>query len=224
MKHKVYLSLLFIVCSFRFAVGQTYNWGSISDTTKHIASVNLAWEYTAIAGVNYSYKLSVKMPVLLQTGISIPFGKIIMDDFKSNIGLGTKLLNKKSFNSIFTLNAIYKRYRNELVNLNQVGVDIKTINGFYKPKWFVATELGLELGLSTHLKHSAIYKQNIYADVQDGWYKPLSAGILQYGIQTGYSFKQSDLIFGIGFYESISSSVNVLIPYYTSIRYNLKIN
>ncbi len=223
MKHKISLSLLFLFLSFHSAIGQTYNWGSITDSTKHIAGVNLGWEYAAIVSVNYSYRLLVEKPIFLQTGFSIPFGKNVMDDFKLNVGLGGQLYSKKNFNSIFTLNAIYKGYANELVTMNQIGLEIKTINGIYKSRWFVATEIGLALGLSTHFKHSETYKQNIYSDVQDGWYKPLSAGIMNFGLQTGYSFKQSDLIFKIGYYKTITSSINVLIPYYVTLGYNLKI-
>ncbi len=223
MKHKIYLSLLCVVLSFHFATGQTYNWGSITDSSKHIAGATLGWEYSAIAGVNYNYKLPVKMPVFIQTGLSMPFGKNVVDDFKSNLGLGGQLYNKNNFHSIFALNTIYKRYANELVTLNQVGLDFKTTNGIYKSRWFVATEIGLELGLSTHFKHSKTYKQNIYSDVQDGWYKPLSAGILNFGVQTGYSFQESDLIFRIGYFKTITSSANVLIPYYVTLGYNLKI-
>lgn len=223
MKNKNILSLIFTVFSFHFVIGQTYNLGSITDSTKHIAGANIGWEYAAIVGLNYSYKLPIKMPVFVQTGFSIPFGKNVVDDFKSNIGLGGKLYNKKNFHSVLTLNVLYKRYSSELVTMNQVGLDIKTLNGFYKPKWFVATEIGLELGLSTHFKHSETYKQNIYAEVKDGWYKPLSAGIMSFGVQGGYSFKQSDLIFRIGYFKTITSSVNALIPYYVTLGYNLKI-
>jgi hypothetical protein len=223
MKHKIYLSLLFFFLSFHFAIGQTYNWGTLNDSTKHIAGANFGWEYAAIAGVNYSYRLPIKIPVFLQSGLSFPFGKKFLDDFKANIGLGGQVYENKNFHSLLTLNTIYKRYTNELVTLNQVGLDIKTINGFYKPNWFVATEIGLDLGLSTHFRHSETYKQNIYADVQDGWYKPISAGIMNFGVQSGYSFRQSDLIFRIGYFKSITSNVNALIPYYVTLGYNLKI-
>jgi len=223
MKHKFFLSLLSTAFTMHFAFAQTYNWRSISDSTKHIAGVNLGWEYSAIAGVNYSYKLPFKIPVFVQAGFSIPFGKSVADDFKSNVGWGGQLYYKKSFYSILTFNAQYKRYASELVTLNQIGLDMKAINGIYKPRWFVATEIGLELGLSTHFKHSETYKQSIYSNVQDGWYKPLSAGIMNVGVQTGYSFKQSDLIFRIGYLKTITSTVNVLIPYYATLGYNLKI-
>jgi hypothetical protein len=223
MKYKKHLSLLIVVFTIHSAIGQTYNWGSVTDSTKHIAGVQLGWEYAVIAGVNYSNKLPVKMPVFFQTGFSIPFGNTVVDDFKSNIGLSGQLYTKKKFNAIFALNTIYKRYANELVALNQVGLEIKSLNGFYRSRWFVATEIGLELGLSTHFKHSEIYKQNIYADVQDGWYAPLSAGIMNFGVQGGYTVRQSDLIFRIGYFKSITSSVNALIPYYVTLGYNLKI-
>lgn len=223
MKKKNILSVLFAAFYFNFAYGQAYNWGSITDSTKHIVVGNIGWEYAVIAGVNYNHKLPFKMPVFVQTGFSIPFGKNVIDDFKSNIGLSGRLYHKKSLHSILALNVLYKRYSSELVKLNQIGMDIKTLNGFYKQKWFVAFEIGVELALSTHYKHSETFKQNIYAEVKDGWYKPLSAGIINFGAQSGYSFKQSDVIFRIGYFKSITSNVNALIPYYVTLGYNLKI-
>ena len=223
MMNRFYLNIILAVFSSHFAIGQWYNWDVITDSTKHILGANSGWEYAAFAGVNYSYKLPFKIPAFIQTGLSIPFGNNIADDFKYNLGLGGEMYSNKGFHSILTLDALYNRYASELVRLNQVALDIKTLNGLYKLKWFVATEIGLELGLSTHFKHSETYKQFIYAEVEDGWYKPLSAGIINFGVQGGYSFKQSDLIFRIGYFKTITSSVNVLIPYYATLGYNLKI-
>jgi hypothetical protein len=221
MKYSIPL-ILFLVFSIGFTYGQTYNWSSSIDSTKHIVSANIGWEYSAIAGANYSYKLPFSQSVLLQTGFSAPFGNEVLDDFKTDMGLSGLVYNSKSFNSILNLNGIYKRYSSELVRLNNIGLDIKTLNGIYKSKWFVSSEIGIELGLNTHFKHTDTYKQTIYADVADGWYKPLSAGIMNLGLQGGLSFNKSDLIYRIGYYKSITSSVNVLIPYYMTLGYNLK--
>lgn len=203
---------------------QTLNWANAHDSSKHILGANVGWEYTSFAAVNYSYKLLWTRPVYLQTEISIPFGNQLLDDLKTSIGLSGLLFRKNSFHSIWTIGAVYKRYSSELVRINNLDISMKTINGFYTPKWFLASEVGFGLGLSTHLKHSKNYKEIIYDDVADGWYKPISAGILNIGLQSGYSFKKSDLIVRLGFYQSTSSSENVLIPFYGSIGYNMKIN
>lgn len=221
--NKFFWILLSMVASWNFASGQTYNWASITDATKHMAGATLGWEYAGIAGVNYGYKLPFKIPVFAQAALSIPFGKRLVDDMKLNIGLAGRVYQRKRFHSILALNALYKRYDNELVNLQQVGLDVKTLNGLYHAKWFVTTEIGLELGMSTHFKHSEIFRQTIYSEVSDGWYQPVSAGMMNLGIQTGYSFGQSDLTFRIGYLQSITSSVNTLIPYYVTLGYNVKI-
>lgn len=219
MKHLLSI-FIFLVLLAPYTHGQTFNWGNSKDSTRHIVSANLGWEYAAIVGANYSYKLQFKRLIYLQTGISVPIGNNVLDDFKFNLGLSGLVVTKNNFNSVLTINGIYKGYSSELVRLNNLGFDIKTINGLYKINWFVSTELGLDLGLSTHFNHSESYKQLIYAEVEDGWSKPISAGIMNIGLQGGYSFKKSDLVFRIGFYKSTTSSFNVLIPYYTTLGYN----
>ena len=79
--------ILFLFLSSYFTYGQTYNWSSSKDSTKHVVSANIGWEYAVIIGANYSYKLPFKKSIFLQTGFSVPFGKNVMDDFKSNLGL-----------------------------------------------------------------------------------------------------------------------------------------
>lgn len=142
-KNMKYAFILFFIFSAYFTYGQTYNWGSSTDSTRHIVSANIGWEYAVVIGANYSYKLPFKKTVFLQTGFSVPFGNNIMDDFKSNLGLSGLLFRKNSFNSILTVNGIYKTYSSELVRMKNLGFDIKTINGIYKSKWFVSTEIGL---------------------------------------------------------------------------------
>lgn len=222
MKH-ILLFFLFLMNASHNVYGQTYHWGSSINSTKHMVSANIGWEYAAIVGAGYSYKLSNKSPLFLQAGISVPFGNNVLDDFKTNVGLSGLLFGNNSFKSILSLNGLYKKYTSELVVLNNVGLDIKTINGIYKPKWFVSTEIGLEMALSTHFKHTDTYKQFIYAEVEDGWYNSVSAGMMNFGLQGGYAFQNSDLIFRIGYFKSITSSVNTLIPYYMTLGYNLKI-
>jgi hypothetical protein len=223
MKQILSLAIFLVfICQNSFA--QTYNWGRNMDATQHIVGAQVGWAYAAVVGINYGYKLETEKPIFLQAGFSIPFGSTVLDDYRTHIGASGLLFNKNNFNSIVTINGLHRRYASELVVLNNLGFELKTTNGFYKSKWFVATEIGLELGLPTHIKHSDTYRQNIYAEVADGWYKPVSGAIMNIGVQGGYTFNKSDLIFTIGIFQSVSSTVNVLIPYYTTLGYNINLD
>ena len=94
--------------------------------------------------------------------------------------------------------------------------------GYYKPKWFVAVEVGFDKAIVTHFKHSENFRNN-FPDVQDGWYAP-TGGNFHYGIQTGYSFKNSDLTLTIGNFITQDFKTTPLIPYYFKLGYNYRIN
>jgi hypothetical protein len=219
---KIIITIIFIVLMSKI-YGQTYNWADSLKSAKHIVSANIGWEYSTIAGLYYGYKLPFKKPIVLQAGISVPFGKKVLDDFKSKVGLQGLVWGKNNFKTILAVNGVYKKYSSELVNLSSLGIELQSEFGIYKHKWFVSGEIGLDLGLTTHFKHSETYKQFIYSEVKDGWYKPVSGAFMNFGIQGGYSFRKSDIVFRIGYIKSITSTANVLIPYYTTIGYNFRI-
>ncbi len=95
--------------------------------------------------------------------------------------------------------------------------------GYYKPKWFVAGEVGFDKAIVTHFKHSENFI-NDFPNTQDGWYEPSTGGNFHYGIQTGYSFKNSDLTLTIGNFITQDFKTTPLIPYYFKLGYNYRIN
>lgn len=154
----------------------------------------------------------------------MPSGEILLDDFKTSIGGQMVLINNNNFKGSLGANGIYRRYENPLVRLQNFGCEIKGIFGYYKPKWFLACEVGFDKAIMTHFKHSQIYKNTIYQDVQDGWYEPATGGNFCYGLQTGYSFKKSDITLNLGILTTQDFKSAPQIPYYLAIGYNYKFN
>lgn len=222
---KYFKIILFTIVFFGFlnnTVAQTINWNSL-DSTKHIINAGIGWDYSLSYSLGYAHKLNSNIPIILQANFSIPSGENLVDDFKTKIGGQIVLLNKSNLKGSITLNGIYRRYENPLVQLQNFGSEIKGIFGYYKPKWFIAGEVGFDKAIVTHFKHSQIFKETIYQDVKDGWYEPATGGNFQYGFQTGYSFKKSDLTFNIGMVTVQDFKTTPLIPYYLMFGYNYRI-
>jgi hypothetical protein len=204
-------------------MAQTVNWIALEDT-KHIITAGIGWDYSVSYSLGYAYQLKTKVPIMLNTNFSIPSGERLLDDFKTKIGGQILLLNKSNLKGSIALNGIYRRYENPLVKLQNFGSELKGTFGYYKPKWFVAGEVGFDKAIVTHFKHSEIFKETIFAEVRDGWYEPSTGGNFQYGIQTGYSFNQSDISFNIGIVTTQDFKTTPLIPYYLMFGYNLRLN
>jgi len=217
----ILVTVSFCIC--QKANSQTVNWNSLKDS-KHILFAGIAWDYSVSYNLGYAHHFKTKVPLLLSTKISVPSGKKLIDDFKTIIGWQVLLLNKSNLKGSVALNGIYRRYENPLVRLQNFGTELKGTFGYYKPKWFVAGEIGFDKAIVTHFKHSEIFKETIYSDVKDGWFEPATGGNFMYGIQTGYSFNKSDITLNIGMLKTQNFKTTPLVPYYVVLGYNYKIN
>lgn len=220
LKIIVVLSILCIVTTQSFS--QSINWASLKSEQKHIVHINAGWDYALVYGVGYSHLLKTKIPILLHAAYSFPSGEKIFDDFKTKVGGQARVFQYKNIQISATTYGIYRRYENPLVRLQNFGCEVNTVIGYYKPKWFIAGELGFDKAIVTHFKHSESFKNNLYANVNDGWYEPATGGNVNYGIQTGFSVKRSDIILKIGKVISQDFKTTPLIPYYLQLGVSKK--
>jgi hypothetical protein len=200
---------------------QSVNWASLKSDNKHIVQINAGFDYGLVYGLGYSHKLKSKMPILLDASYSFPSGGKLFDDFKTKIGGQARLYSIRNFQFSASIHGIYRRYENTLVSLQNFGSEMTGVIGYYKPKWFVAGEVGFDKAIVTHFKHSENFRNN-FPEAHDGWYEPSTGGNFHYGLQTGYSFKNSDLTLKIGKFITQDFKTTPLIPYYLQLGYNYK--
>lgn len=223
---KAIVALITFIASLlttHFSQAQTINWQSLEKEQKHILNINVGWDYSFVYGLSYGYHLKTKMPIILESSISLASGEVIFDDFKTKIGGQLNLYQIKNFRFNASLHGIYRRYGNPLVTLQNFGVDAGIVIGYYKSKWFVAGEFGFDKAIVTHFKHSDIYRE-IYADVKNGWFEPSTGGNFNFGIQGGYSFNKSDLTLRVGKAMNEDFKSTPLIPFYVQFGYNYKLD
>lgn len=218
MKNLKYIVLFLASISFSTSIfAQSINWSNLNTDQKHLANLNIGWEYGLVYSAGYGYKLKSKNPIVLGLSYSFPSGKNLLDDFKTKIGGQIAFLNTKNFQFSGSVHGVYRRYQNPLVRMQNFGCELGLTAGYYKPKWFIAAETGFDKAIVTHFKHSDLFKEVFFSEVQNGWYEPATGGNFKCGIATGFSFPTLDITFNIGKVITQSFNTSPLIPYYLTL-------
>src|SRR5215207_338518 len=178
-------------CLFTNSFSQTINWNNLQPAQKHIVNLNVGFDDAAVVGIGYGYKLSTKMPLVLDLEYSRPFGEKALDDWKTKIGAQWNLVRANHFFAAVKAHGVIRRFENDLARMVNFGSEFSATAGLYKSGWFAATELRFDKAIITHLRHTDRMK-GYNPGLQTGWYLP-TGGNFFYGLQGGFSFKQNDV-------------------------------
>ena len=211
----------FIVTSLS-SYSQTINWARLQKTDKHILNINAGIDYSLTAGLGYGYQLKTKIPIVLITDYSMPFGDNLLDDYKTKFGATVRLIKADRFVFTAKVQGVFRRYESDYVRLVNFGSDMSVTGGYYKKKWFIAGEIGFDKAIVTHFKHTKIYKE-VFPKVQDGWYEPATGGNFYYGIQSGLSFMKGDLTLRVGRIITQDFKTTPSLPFYAQFGYAVRL-
>lgn len=215
------LAIIFCLITINFSHAQILNWASLQKEQRHIASINLGLDYGVTLGIVYGYQLKTKLPIVAGIEYSLPSGKKIGDDFKTKVGGQIRWIRVGDFQFSTKVQGVFRRFENSYVRLNSFGSDLSGVMGYYKPKWFLAGEVGFDKAIVTHFKHSDLMKENF--PTKDGWYNPATGGNFYYGVQSGFSWRSHDLTIKVGKIITQDFKTEPLLPFYVQLGYNLKI-
>lgn len=199
---------------------QSINWAALKPENKHIVNVNAGMEYGLNFGAGYGYHIKTKyISILPNLEYSFPSGEKLFDDFKTKAGGQISWVNFHNFQFSTKLQGVFRRYENDFASLTNFGSELSAIVGYYRPKWFVAAEIGFDKAIVTQFKLAQKYK-DLFGDALSGWYAPPTGGNVYYGLQGGYSFKDIDITYKVGkmIVEDFKSKPTV--PFYTQIGCN----
>ncbi len=200
---------------------QSVNWATATKEYKHQLNLNAGWDYGLGFGVGYGYRLKYEMPVMLNITYAFPSGNKWLDDFKTRVGVQARLLQMGDFAFTGQVHGVFRRYGSPSVRLLNFGSDMSGVIGYYKTKWFVATEIGFDKAIVTNFKHTAAFKES-FPEVQDGWYEPATGGNFYYNLQVGYSFNKSDVYIKGGKVLTQDFQTTPTIPFSAQVGYNIK--
>jgi hypothetical protein len=197
MKIIKYIAAILALLFTYMLQGQSINWAKLNAENRQAANLNIGLDYGVVFGAGYSYTTSVKWPVMVVSEVSTPAGSDLFDDFRVKIGAKGQMFRFGDFRIIGNFLSIYRRMQADIVRMDNFGLDVSGVVGYYRPRWFIAADLGFDKAIVTHFKHSNFYREN-FPLVQDGWYEPATGGNINYGAQLGYSFQSIDLYFKAG--------------------------
>jgi hypothetical protein len=203
------------------AEAQNINWSNLRPEQRNIINVNAGYDYAFAYGVGYGYHMKSRIPVVLNIEYSQPVGENIFDDFKTKIGGQVRVYQINNLQFVAKVQGLVRRYETDYVRMFNFGSDMSAIIGHYKPKWFLAGEVGFDKAIVTNFTHSDLFKED-FPGVKDGWYEPATGGNFYYGLQTGFSLKNSDVTLKAGKVVQQDFKTNPTVPFYIQVGYNIR--
>ena len=200
---------------------QAVNWEKTSKQNKNLLHANIGAEYGITAGLGYHCLIPGKrFPLWIGGEFSMPLGNQLADDFKVKLGAQIRIAAYNYFQFSARVQGIARRYHNQSVTLFNFGSDFAGTLGYYRKHWFWGAEAGFDKAIVTHFKHSDWYKNNIYDNVQDGWYEPATGGDFYYGLQGGFCMKKTDFTLKAGRVLQQDFKSQPLLPFYGHLGVN----
>jgi hypothetical protein len=106
------------------------------------------------------------------------------EDLRLRLGLQATVWRSRDWRVALRGRLIARSTSNSIYDGHAFGADLTTHVGYYRQGWFVAGSLGYDRTFVMHLKHSDWYRDNIYANAVDGWYRG-ETGIWRGGLAAG---------------------------------------
>jgi hypothetical protein len=213
---KMSIALVCAMCLSGTVFSQVANWGSLNKNQRHIVHLYAGLDYSLVFGGGYGYQFKSRIPIVIGAEYSFPSGDNVFDDFKTKIGGQMRLFQIGNIQVSTKMYGIFRRFENEFAALKNFGCDLSGTVGYYRSKWHFAGEIGFDKAIVTHFDHSKAYKE-IYPLVQDGWYEPATGGNYYYGVQTGFSFKKTDVYVKAGKTITQDFKTTALFPFYAQL-------
>lgn len=209
---KSILFLIVLMSLSLFVNAQEINWRTIDSTSKHIVALRIGADFATIYGLSYGYQLPFKHPVIIGAGITVPFGKNFMDDYKVDVNAQTEAWHSNSFSFAIKPGMSMRRYNSDAASLYNVGAEITTTFGYFKNNWGVAVEANYDRSCATYIEHVRL--KEYYPGIQDGWYDS-TGGNFKFGVKGNYWMKSTGLALRVGKIYGQNFSDNPTLPFYT---------
>jgi hypothetical protein len=208
MKKKLFfsftlLSNLLYSQDFNYAITQKKNIISVGNNWTGYERISSLFNSTVLFGFSPIFKGSLgSKSVLTAFGIDLN-GRIVLINrgIKIVSGLNIRIQDNNSYS----------------FNLLHFDAKIPLIFGYYRKKWFLATDINCILPLIRHIKfhfdHFSAhpYMNNVYNFEENGWYNPKLIFFTS-GFQAGYTYKER-VDFILKFKKNISSSSTIGYAY-----------
>ena len=155
-------------------------------------------------------------PINVGLEATIPMYAFDLNDIRLKIVTDITVLRKRSFEIRAGINPVFINTKLQTETMSSLGVDLHVFVGITKEKWSYGGEATYNKIFTTHIKHTDKYRDLVFADAVDGWYKN-TAGNIQAGIYVNRRIKKFDLSFRTGMSKTARLNEYLLVPTFYGI-------
>lgn len=211
MKNQLFI-IIATLCTIHSTVGaQDLNWAQIQKKQRHFVTAKFAADYSTVVGLSYGYRLPGKNPSLLSAELSSPFGGDFLDDWKLHLAYQRRVWHQGNLALGLKPGLLLRAYESNIAQVLNVGLELQAALGYYRPKWFLAAETGVDHTLASKLKQGSL-KEN-YPGIYEGWIGS-TGGNFKFGGHVGYSFGNQLVSLRLGKVYAQNFRDNPTLPFY----------
>lgn len=172
-----------------------------TENNHHNVGFNFGFDNNLI-GLNIAYAYYKPK---YKTSVFIDFSQgsalIGTGDFKTQLGLQTWKGSFNKFTLKSSLSLVYVGIVNKAGNYAGLGTNLIINPGFKFNRFGIGVNFEYNPFFATHIRHTEYYRQNLFADVKDGWYSSTSQNLRLglYVVEQLGRKKTSELNFKVGY-------------------------
>lgn len=157
-----------------------------ADEPHQQVAVITAIDPTFATGVAYGRDVAVRgRDVALAAELRVPWFVLDGHHYRVDLGARTTALGAHALRLLGELHLSVAGGKNWIHTSTGLGVEARAVGGWFRPRWYVAGELGFRADTLTYLVHSDLYRTTQFSDAVDGWYLGTGAW-LTVAIEGGY--------------------------------------
>ncbi len=216
---KAFIILLFGTLFSTHVGAQSFNLARLQDSSVNIFSLNLGLDHAFQAAIGIHHKFATPQHLIVGAEIALPSGDTPFDDWKLKLGGQYRIWEKGQFQLSAKAHFLLRKRRSNVDRNLGLGSDVGLIFGWYRPKYFIGTELSYDRNWVSNIRHGDEYLANVPSAV-NGWYKS-RADHLNLGLQGGWSWDNFDLNLRFGRTIRTMGRANI-IPFYFLLAGNFR--
>ncbi|MDX2089442.1 MAG: hypothetical protein SFX73_16435 [Kofleriaceae bacterium] len=213
-------ALLLVAVLASTAHADELNLANTTPARPHIVSVRTGLDHAFVAEVGYDHVFGLcDRVVIAGLDIAVPWAGLDVSDFQVGLGATMPLLERGAWKLLGRLGPTLRGTDTAAAQMTSLGLDARISGGYFRTRGFAAAELGVDWAATTHISHADAYREQVYPDAQDGWYRA-TGGTLRAGLYGGVSFGNVDAVLRVGRPFAIDFAEQT-IPFYVTLGANV---
>ena len=164
-------------------------------SNENLIGITTGMDYS-ILPLTLSYQrgidVNLKHPIRLGAEFTVPMFDFDLLDFRFKVLSEATILRKNNFEIRGGMNLTLVHTKMQTESMTSIGADFDLFVGFTNDKWNVGLKARYNQVVTTFIKHTDKYRDNVFEGAVDGWYRS-TASNLRIGVLLNYRIKKFDI-------------------------------